>query len=83
MLCRKSIKANEIAAVAECSVRSVYAIRSKIRRYGSTKAPSIVGRRPRSIILAMFDALGEHLIEKPDLYHDEMVLFLLRKRHAV
>lgn len=77
MLCRKSMKAHEIAAVAECSLRSVYAIRSNTRRYGSTTAPPIVGGRPRSITPVMLDALYEHLIEKPDLYHDEMALFLL------
>jgi transposase len=77
MLRSKSFKTHEIAGVAGCSARSVYAIKSNIRQYGSTKAPSNVGGRPRSITPAMFDALCERLLEKPDLCHDEMVLFFL------
>jgi transposase len=57
-----SFKAHEIAEVAGCSARSVYAIKSNIRRYGSTKAPPN-GGRPRSIT-PMFDALRERLLEK-------------------
>jgi transposase len=77
MLRSKSFKAHEIAGTTECSVRSVYTIKSNLRQYGSTKAPSNGGGRPRSITPAMFDALCERLLEKPDLYLDEMVLFLL------
>jgi transposase len=46
---RKSFKAYQISGVAECSARSVYAIKSNIRQYGSTRAPSNVGGRPRSL----------------------------------
>lgn len=77
MLQRKSFKAHQIAGVAECSARSVCAIKSNVRQYGSTRVPSNVGGRPRSITPAMSNALYEHLLEKPDLYQDEMVLFLL------
>lgn len=77
MLRSKSLKAHEIVGVAEYSIRSVYAIKSNIRRYGSTKALSNVGGRPRSITPAMFEALRERLLEKPGLCQDEMVLFLL------
>jgi DDE superfamily endonuclease len=52
-------------------------MRSNIRDFGSTKAPPNSVRRPRSIIPPMLDALCEHLLEKPELCQEEMVLFLL------
>jgi hypothetical protein len=77
MLGSKSFKAHRIAEVAGCSTRSVYAIKSNIRQYSTTKAPPNDGGRPRSIKPPIFDALREHLLEKPGLYRDEMLLFLL------
>jgi hypothetical protein len=48
----------------------------KIRCFGSTKAsPNGVGRR-KTITPPMLSALLERLIEKPELYQDEMVVFL-------
>jgi hypothetical protein len=44
---------------------------------GNTKAPSNGVGRPRSITPLMLDALCEYLLEKPGLYQDEMVLFVL------
>ena len=67
----------EIAKDVGCSERSVFAIQSNLRHVGSTKAPSNGVGRPRSITPSMLDALCEYLLEKPDLYRDEMVLFLL------
>jgi transposase len=69
--------AAEIADVAGCSTRSVFAISSNLRCFGSTKAPSNSVGRPRSVTPPRLDALCEHLLEKPELYRDEMVLFLL------
>ena len=77
MICSKLFKANEIAEVTGCSERSVYSIQSNIQCFGSTKAPSNGGGRPRSVTPPMLDALCEHLLEKPGLCQDEMVLFLL------
>jgi hypothetical protein len=45
MLCSKSVEAHEKAGVAECSARSIYAIKLNIRRYGFTKVPSNGGGR--------------------------------------
>jgi transposase len=67
----------EIADAVGCSERSVFAIKSNLRSFGSTKAPSNGIGRPRSITPPMLDALCEHLLEKLSLYRDEMVLFLL------
>jgi hypothetical protein len=67
----------EIADVVGCSERSVFAIQSNLRHFGSTKAPLNGIGRPRSITPQMLDALCEYLLEKPDLYRDEMVLFVL------
>ena len=69
--------AAEIADVVGCSERSVFAIKSNPRGFGSTKAPSNGVGRPRSITPPMLDALCEHLLEKPGLYQDEIVLFVL------
>ncbi len=69
----------KIANDVGCSQRSVFAIKSNIRGFGSTKAPSNGVGRPRSITPPILDALREYLLEKPGLYHDEMVLFVLDK----
>jgi transposase len=67
----------EIADVVGCSERAVYAIQSNLRHFGSTKAPLNGIGRPRSITFPMLDALCEYLLEKPDLYRNEIVLFVL------
>jgi hypothetical protein len=65
-----------MAKAAHCSKRSIKRIRSNIRCFGTTKAPpNGVGRR-RSITPSMLQALQQHLLEKPGLYLDEMVVFL-------
>jgi hypothetical protein len=71
--------ATEIADVVGCSERSVFAIKSNLRCFSSTKAPSNGVGQPRSITPLMLDALCEYLLEKPSLYQDEMVLFVLDK----
>jgi transposase len=65
-----------IARTACCSTRSVRKIRSNLRCFGTTKVPlNGVGRR-RTITPPMLSALLEQLIEKPELYQDEMAIFL-------
>jgi transposase len=65
-----------IARTVRCSTRSVQTIRSNLRCFGTTKAPpNGVGRR-RTITPPMLSALLEQLIEKPELYQDEMATFL-------
>jgi hypothetical protein len=49
MILHKKLKANKRADIAECSERSIKAIRSNIYYYGTTKAPPNGGRRFRSI----------------------------------
>src|ERR1700709_625092 len=80
MLGSKSLKAHEIAEAVNCSPRSV---KSNIRRYGSTKAPSNGGGHPRNIRPVMLDALCDHLLENPYLYQDRIVLFLLNVSRVV
>lgn len=76
MLVTSSHTADTIADIAGCSTRSVKAIRSNIRAFNTAKAPWNGGGRPRSITPSMLEALREHLLEKPDKYLDEMVIFL-------
>jgi hypothetical protein len=76
MIISKSLTADQMAEVAGCSACSIRAVRSNLRCFGTTKAPSNgVGRR-RSITPPMLDALCEYLLEKPELYQDEMAVFL-------
>ncbi|CZT13846.1 uncharacterized protein RAG0_17338 [Rhynchosporium agropyri] len=76
MILDKKIQTNKIAEAAKCSERSIKAIRSNIRHYGTTKAPSNGGGRLRSLITPlMIDALCEHLLEKPGLYLEEIATF--------
>ncbi len=65
-----------MAGVAGCSERSVRAIRSNLDYFDNTKAPPNGVGRPRIITPPMLEALFEHLLEKPELYQDEMALFL-------
>ena len=66
----------EIAQAAHCTPRSISTARSNLRCFGSVRAPpNGIGRR-RTITPPMLEALCERLLEKPDLYQDEMVVFL-------
>ncbi|RKK26451.1 hypothetical protein BFJ66_g17116 [Fusarium oxysporum f. sp. cepae] len=65
-----------IARTANCRASSVRRIRTNMRCYGSTKAPSNgVGRR-RLLSPPMLTALLDRLAVKPNMYRDEMVEFL-------
>jgi transposase len=71
------LTAEQIAEVAGCSSRSVSAIRSNIRAFGSTRAPFTTSPgRSRSITSEMFDALKELLLRKPDRQLHELAEFL-------
>lgn len=76
MIYSKSFKADDIAAVASCSRRSIYAINRNLRCFSSTKAPSNRARCPRSVIPLMLDTLCQHLEEDLSLYLHEIVNFL-------
>ena len=65
----------EIAEEVPCSVRTVVSVRSNLKIFGSTKAPSNGCGRPPSIPEHMAMALLEHLIIKQHLYSDEMADF--------
>jgi transposase len=76
MILDQTLTTTEMATNAGCSERSIKAIKSNLAHFNSTKAPANgVGRR-RSITPLMLDALCEHLLEKPGLYQEEMVVFL-------
>ncbi len=74
MIIGASLKAGQIADVAGCSIRFVKYIRSNNRSFGTAKAPWNGGGRPRSITPLMLEAL--RVLEKPDQYLDDMVVFL-------
>lgn len=77
MICSKQrLTTSQIAKAAKCSERSVTNICKKMRLYGSARSPPICVGRPSTITPVMLDALREHLVEKPDLYVEEMVAFL-------
>ena len=67
---------SQMAKAASCNKRTILRISSNIRTFGSVKAPPNKGGRPRSISPTMLEALCDHLLEKPNLYLDEMALFL-------
>jgi transposase len=76
MILDRKLSTREMADAAECSERSIKAIRSNLRYFGSTRAPPNGGGGCRSITLQMLEVLKEHLLEKPELYLEEMVVFL-------
>lgn len=64
-----------IARTAGCTPPTICNIRANLKYFGDTKTPSNgVGRR-RSITPPMPTALCQRLIEKPDLYRAEMMIF--------
>jgi len=76
MIVAGSLTNYQIAEVAGCSSRNISAMRRKLRCFGSTHAPHNGGRRRRSIEPMMCDAICQYLLEKPNLYRDELVVFL-------
>lgn len=76
MIQRGSLTISQMADAAECSERSITNIRSNLRLFNDTRAPRNPAGRPPSITPLMREALCEHLLEKPGLYLDEMVVFL-------
>ena len=76
-------KNDAIAATAQCSIRAVQRIRSKLRCFGTTRAPANGTGRRRTITPPMLKTLLEHLVEKPDLYQDEMAVYLFDELDAL
>jgi len=83
MIISRSLTTKQMADVVGCSLRSVKRIRSNVRYFGTTKAPFNGGGRPRSMTRPMINALCDYLLEKPDLYLDEMVVFLWDEFHVL
>lgn len=77
MILSKSPTTIQIADTARCGPRFFNTIRSNIRQFGDTRALPIRAGRPRSITVSILEALCDHLQEKPDLYLDEIAVFLL------
>jgi hypothetical protein len=76
MILSRSLTDTQMAEVAGCSDRSIRAIRSNLRYFGTTSAPfNGIGRR-RSITPLMLQTLCEYLVQNPELYQSEMVEFL-------
>lgn len=71
-----SLTSSQMAEVAPCSTRSIKHIRANLRRFNHTTGPRNGGGRPRSITSPMLDALLKLLLEEPDLYLDELVVYL-------
>lgn len=76
MILDQILTTREMADAAGCSERSIKAIRSNLRYFGSTNAPPNGGGGCRSITPQMLEVLKEHLLEKPELYLEEMAVFL-------
>src|SRR5689334_15327859 len=79
MIRSKCFSNTEIASVAGCSartIRTIRTIRSNLRYFGTTRAPPNKAGRPRTITPPMLSALCDRLLEKPDMYQDEIAVFL-------
>lgn len=76
MILSNSLTTARMADATGCSERSVRHICSNLRCFGTTRAPFNGVGRPRSITPQMLRALCEHLIEKPELYQEEIAVFL-------
>lgn len=76
MISSKPLTTSQMAEAAGCSKRSIITICANLQMFGDVRAPLIPGGRPRVITPIMLEALCDHLLEKPDLYLDEMAEFL-------
>jgi transposase len=65
-----------MAEAANCHRSTITRHVANMRLFGSVRAPSNKGGRPRSLTPVMIKALCDHLLEKPHLYLDEMAVFL-------
>ncbi|KAK1837690.1 hypothetical protein CCHR01_19688 [Colletotrichum chrysophilum] len=79
MIVSKSLTNAQIARFVGCSTRSVSHIRSNLRCFGTTKAPSNAVDRPRAITTPILQALLARLTEKPHMYQDEMASFVWKE----
>jgi transposase len=76
MILDGKLTTRKMAAAADCSERSIKAMRSNFRCFGSTKAPPNRRGRRQSMTPHMLQVLRERLLEKPGLYLEEMALFI-------
>ena len=67
---------NDIAIATHCTKRTIRRHRRNLRVFGSTFGLPNSGGRDPVLTKPMVAALIEHLLEKPDLYLDEMAWFL-------
>ncbi|OQD66021.1 hypothetical protein PENPOL_c005G09949 [Penicillium polonicum] len=78
-ICSCSLTTSETTKAAVCSPRSVKTIRSNLRRFGNTRAPSYLSSRPRSTTSLMLEILCDRWLEMRGLCPDEMAGFFLRE----
>jgi hypothetical protein len=83
MISSESLTTSQMAEAADCSKRSIITISGNLKIFGDVRAPLIPGGPPHVITLIMLEALCEHLVEKLDLYLDEMVEFLQDEFHLL
>lgn len=70
---------SQMAEAAGCNRSTILRISSNIRIFSNVKAPPNKGSRPRSITPVMLEGLYDHLLEKTNMYLDEMAIFLRDK----
>lgn len=76
MIISNDLTVSKMAEAAGCNERTIRRLRSNMRLFGGVKAPPNKGGRPRSVTPVMIQVLCDHLLERPHLYLDEMVIFL-------
>jgi transposase len=76
MIQAASLKDKEIVSVVNCSTRTVRSARANHRVFGSVTAPNNVRGRHSAFPTHVLAALLDHLLNKPDLYLDEMAEFV-------
>lgn len=67
---------SQMAEAAGCNRSTILRISPNIRMFGTVKAPRNKDGRPGSITPVMLEALCDQLLEKPNMYLDEMAIFL-------
>jgi hypothetical protein len=81
MLMSNELTTSEMADVVNCHPSTIRRHRDNLRVFGRVMPHHNKKGRPRRLTPLMIKALYDHLLEKPQLYLDEMVVFILDEFH--
>ena len=83
IMLHQKLTTRKMTDAAGCSERSIKVMCSNLHYFGSTKTPQNGGGKHPSITLHMLEVLHEGLLEKPELYLEELAVDILMSPSTV